>query len=201
MSLGPIALHFRSDMISRMLLFSLLGFILFLAAFYFSLLLIAAVNSRTATNNPWLALVHAHLGPLARLPAWLKLLAPFLMTFLLWLAMASLFGTLGLAVAWKSSRQLVYQAALIGLSACLLWQYVVGAVLVLYILSSYVYLGAAPFWNFINGTAHGLLRPLVRLPLRVGKIDLAPFLALGLLALIIIFALRGLASLYARLGV
>lgn len=199
-SFGPIALHFRSDMFTRMFLFSLLGFLLFLAAFYFSLLLIAAVNHAPASNDRWSTLVRAHLGPLARWPAWLMLLTPVLITFLFWLATGSLFGAMKLSMPPKSFRQLVEQAAVIGLSAWLLWQYVIAAVLVLHVVSSYVYFGNEPFWNFMGPTARGLLRPLAWLPLRLGKIDLTPLLALGLLVLIVIFAPRGLGWLYGKFG-
>jgi uncharacterized protein YggT (Ycf19 family) len=199
-TLGPIALHFRSDMFTRMLLFSLLGFFLFLATFYFSLLLVTGMNRHTTNTDQWRALVRAHLGVLARLPEWLMLLAPFIITFLFWVTLGSMFGALQLSLPPKSFRHLIEQAAVIGFSAWLLWQYVIAAVLLLHIVSSYVYLGTAPFWKFIGATARGLLRPLAWLPLRVGKVDLTPLLALSLLALIIIFAPRGLSWLYYKSG-
>jgi uncharacterized protein YggT (Ycf19 family) len=95
-----------------------------------------------------------------------------------------------------SFYQLFIQASIIGLDGWMLWQYVIGAVLVLSIVSSYVYLGNAPFWNYINATAQQLLRPFQILPLRLGQVDLAPVLALALLVTVVIFAPAGLASLY-----
>ena len=197
-SLAAIVLHFRSDLFTRMLLFSLLNFLVFLAAFYFSLLLIAAVNRKTTPANPWNAVVRAHLGIFARLPSWLCLLLPFIFTFLLWLALAPLLASMKIHLPVKSFSQLCAQAAVIGLSGWLFWPYVIAAILLLHIISSYVYFGNAPFWHFINTTARGLLRPVAWLPLRVGKVDFTPLLTLGLLALIILFAPRGLAWLYGR---
>jgi uncharacterized protein YggT (Ycf19 family) len=48
-------------------------------------------------------------------------------------------------------------------------------------------------------TAQTLLSPLKKFPLRAGKVDFAPVLALGLLFLAAEFAGRGLNLLYARL--
>jgi uncharacterized protein YggT (Ycf19 family) len=95
----------------------------------------------------------------------------------------------------------VEQAFVIGLGAWLLWQYVLATVLLFHLVSSYVFFGSAPFWSFITTTARNLLQPLARLPLRAGKIDFTPVLALLLLAAIVIFAPRGLAWLYGRFAV
>jgi uncharacterized protein YggT (Ycf19 family) len=199
LSFGPISLHFRSDMFMPMFLFSLLGFLFFLAAFYFSLLLIAGVNPKV-NNNPWHTLVSVHLGFIARLPRWLMLLSPFLFTFLFWMAAGPIFGVLELVAPAKSFRHLAGQAAVIGLSAWLIWPYVIAIVLLLHVISSYVYLGKASFWKFIASTARNLLKLIALLPLRLGKIDLAPLLMLALLSLIVIFAPGWLAWLYNRFG-
>ena len=199
LSFGPIALHFRTDDFWRMLIFSVLGFGMSLAAFYFSLLFTAAVNRSAPKDEPWTALVRAHLGVFSRLPAELMLLAPFLITACFWIALAPAFEKLQLTVATKSFTRVLEQALVIGLSAWMLWQYVLTMLLVLYLVSSYVYLGAASFWKFIAFTARNLLRPLSLLPLRVGKVDLGPVLALALVIAFAIYAPRGLSRLYARL--
>ena len=100
----------------------------------------------------------------------------------------------------RSLAQLCGQAAVVGIAGWLVWGYAIGAVLILYVLSSYVYLGNAPFWSFINLTARNLLRPLSALPLRLGKIDLAPLLALALLAVLAWWAPAGLEWAYRKLG-
>ena len=198
--LGPITLHFRNDMFMPMLLFSLLGFLFFLAVLYFSLMLLAAVNRGSPENNAWLALIRAHLGPLARWHAPLLLLAPFVVTFLLWLLLGPLFSALQLSAPSSSFAHLARQALVIGLSAWLPWPGLIAGVFALHFVASYVYFGSAPFWNFINATARRLLRPLTLLPLRLGKLDFTPLLGLALMVPVIIYAPQGLTSLYERLA-
>jgi uncharacterized protein YggT (Ycf19 family) len=126
------------------------------------------------------------------------LLAPFALTFLFWIAVGPLFGALKLGTDAKSFLHLAGQAAVIGLSAWLVWPYLLAVVLLLHTVSSYVYLGKSPFLNFITTTARNLLRPLAPLPLQIGKIDFAPLLMLGLLALVIAYAPGWLTWLYRR---
>lgn len=197
---GPITLHFRNDMFMPMLLFSLVGFGFFTAVFYFSLLLLALLNNRQTESNHWLALVRAHLGRFARWPAWVLALVPFVVAFLFWLAAGPLFGWLQLAVPAASFAQLTKQALVIGLSAWLPWPWIIAGVLGLHIAASYVYFGPAPFWDFINATARGGLRPLAVLPLRAGKVDFTSPVGLALMIGIILYAPRGLTWLYERVA-
>lgn len=199
--LGAIVLHFRSDMFMRMLVFSLLGFLLFLAVFYFSLLLLAGTSQPSNKSDPWVGWVRAHLGPVARLPGWLQLLLPPVITFCFWIIIGPLLGLMGVQALAVSFRHLVEQAAVIGLGAWLGWQFLILAVLVLHMISSYVYLGNAPFWNLITITGQNLLRPLAALPLRAGKIDFAPVLALAVVLLAAFFVPPLLVWLYARLPI
>ena len=68
--------------------------------------------------------------------------------------------------------------------------------LALYVLNSYVYLGDFAFLDFVNTTSHGLLRPLRRLPLRVGRVDLAPLAGMALVMLAAEYGRRGLGRLH-----
>ena len=197
--LGAIVLHFRSDMFTRMFVFSLLSFLLFLAVFYFSLLLLAGLSRPSGPAAPWSAWVRAHLGPAARLPGWLLLLLPPAVTFCAWILLGPLLGWMQVQAGAVSLRHLVEQAVVIGLASWLCWQFFVIAVLVLHVVSSYVYLGNAPFWNLITLTAQSLLRPLAWLPLRAGRIDFAPVFALAVVVLAAVFVPSLLVWLYARL--
>ena len=196
LSLGAIVLHFRSDLFTRMLMFSLLGFLEFLAAFYFSLLFIVGMNRDGNSADPWNGLARGHLGMLARLPPIVCLLLPYFAVFLLWIVIGPLLAVMQIHLPVKSFFQLCAQAAVIGLIGWLSWQYVIALLLVIHLLSSYVYFGNAPFWIFVGATTRQLLRPLAWLPLRLGKLDFTPLLALGLLAAAIYFAPSFLSWLY-----
>jgi uncharacterized protein YggT (Ycf19 family) len=199
-SMPGFVLHFRPDVFARMVIFSVLGFVIFLGAFYFSLLLICMVNRAAGESDYWNAFVRAHLGIFAKLPWAGCLLAPFVAGFLFWLAIGPCLAAIEVHQPVKSFTQLCGQATVVGLGSWLLWQYVVGAVLILHVLSSYVYLGNAPFWSFVGTTARNLVRPLSWLPLRLGKIDFTPLVALALLALAVWFAPESLEWLYRKLG-
>ena len=54
-------------------------------------------------------------------------------------------------------------------------------VLILYLLNSFVYFGEQILWKNVEASGKRLLTPLSYLPLVVGKVDLAPFLALALM--------------------
>ena len=199
-SMPGFVLHFRPDVFGRMLVFSVLGFVIFLGAFYFSLLLVAAVNRASGESDYWNAFVRAHLGLFARLPPVACLLTPFVLSFLFWLAVGPCLAAIQVHQRVSSFAQLCGQATVVGLGSWLVWPYVAGTVLILHVLSSYVYLGNAPFWNFVSITARNLLRPLAAVPLRLGKIDFTPLLALTLLALAAWFAPEALEWLYRKLG-
>ena len=81
----------------------------------------------------------------------------------------------------------------------LAWKYLITSLLLLYLLNSYVYLGNHAFWNFLAATARNLLAPLGILPLRLGKIDFAPVLAIAAVLVASRFAERGLTILYRHL--
>ena len=60
-------------------------------------------------------------------------------------------------------------------------KFVLPVILLLHLVTSYVYLGKSPVWDFIATTARGLLALLRWLPLRVGKLDLGPLAAIVLI--------------------
>jgi uncharacterized protein YggT (Ycf19 family) len=87
----------------------------------------------------------------------------------------------------------------LGLGAYLTWKFVIAAFLILFVLSSYVYLGNQPFWNYVALTGRNMIRPFDAIPLRVGKIDFAPVVTLALVFLASHYAQFGLILLYRRL--
>ncbi len=196
--LGPTTLVFRSDFLGRMFLFSLGGFAVTLIVFYFWLLLLSCLNRQIPDTDPQQKLVRLHLGPLERWPIFLKLLLPCLTVMALWCLCNAPLVTLGMTPK-VSGAHLAGQGALIGLATFLSLKYLLIGFLLLHLLNSYVYFGEFSFWTFVDATARGILRPFKPLPLRIGKIDLAPIVAIAVIILITELSRRGLTLLYQRL--
>jgi uncharacterized protein YggT (Ycf19 family) len=197
-SLGPTTLSFRSDLPGRMVLFSVLSFGVALGVFYLWLLLLSCVNGQGPDAGPVQRLVRVWLGRLERWPGAIKLLLPLAVAVPAWCLLHPLLARLNMAPANAPGR-LLAQGVVIGLAVYLTLQYLVIALLILYLLNSYVYLGEFTLWNFVDVTTRRLLRPLQWLPLRARKIDFAPVLSIILVALAAEFARRGLARLYQQL--
>jgi uncharacterized protein YggT (Ycf19 family) len=98
-----------------------------------------------------------------------------------------------------SAAHRIEESFVIGLGSYLLWKYIAGALLALYLLNSYIYFGKHPFWNYVNAGSRTLLRPLRAVPLHIGRVDFAPVAGIVLVFLIAELAGRGLAALYLRL--
>jgi uncharacterized protein YggT (Ycf19 family) len=196
--LGPTTLAFRSDLLGRMFLFSVLSFAVTLGLFYLGLLLLSAVNSPVTDADPGQRVVRAYLGKLDRWPWVFKLFLPLAVTALAWCLLNPLLTQLNMVPA-DSWRHLVGQGAVIGLAVYLPLKFLLVAFLFLHLLNTYVYLGEFTLWNFINATARRLLWPLHWLPLQVGKIDFVPILSIILIVVAAEFAQRGLLQLYQKL--
>jgi uncharacterized protein YggT (Ycf19 family) len=197
--LGAIAILFRSDFFERMLLFSVLGFLLTLAVFYSCLLLLSLVNSRELELDPLQRLMRLHLGPLERWPWAVKLLLPLAAILLVWLLLYPVLAWFELVPQQVSAKHRLAEGFVIGLGSYLLWRFVVVGVLALCLLTTYVYLGNHWFWKFVAATGRNMLLPLRRLPLQLGKLDLRPIFGIGLVLVLSYFAERGLLALYEQL--
>ncbi|MDB6066082.1 MAG: hypothetical protein JWR26_2290 [Pedosphaera sp.] len=184
LGLGIIPLYFRSDIHIQMLVFSMLSFGLTLAVFYSWVLLLSVVNKSVPDSDPLQRLVRLHFGWLERLPDTMKLLLPFLVGTLLWLGLQPLLGRLSVVPQIKSTAQLIEQAAVIGAGTYLAWKYLIVGVLVLHVLNSYVYLGNHPVWGFMDATARNMLAQFRWPPLRLGKMDFRPLVAIALVFLV-----------------
>ena len=170
--LGAITLSFRCDAFDRILLYSFLSFGLTLGIFYGWLCLLSAVNSRQTELDAVQRQVQLLIGPLAQFPAIVQALTPFVVAALLWLFWGPFFEHLRLMPPRQSFWQLMQQAVVIGFSLVLSLKYLVAGLLGLHFLNTYVYLGGAPFWNFVTVSARNLAWPLRWC--RFGKVDLAP---------------------------
>jgi len=194
-----IAIPFRSDNWWRMLLFSGLSFALTLAVCYLWLLLLSLVNRRAAETDPVQKLVRLHLGRVDRWPWPVKSLLPLLVSLSLWCLLSLFLARLGIIPPARSQTHRLEQALVIGLGSYLSWKYLIGGLLALHLVGSYVYLGNQPLWSFIALTGRNLLTPLRWVPLRLGKVDFAPVVGIALVFFSAELAMRGLTALYQRL--
>lgn len=185
MDLGAVVLPFRSDYLDRMLLFSLLSFGRFLLGFYLCLLLLSVANQRTPPGNTVLQWIRSPLGLLERWPAAIKLLLPFFAGIILWMLLNPVlvyFHILPRPAGGYS--QVSEQAVVMGFMTYRAWKTPLLIVLFIHLITSYTYLGNHPLWEFVHSTAQNILRPLDALPLRLGRLDLVPLIAIALILLV-----------------
>jgi len=192
---GVTALPFRSNWFAAMLIFSFLSFGVTLGIFYIGLLFMSLLSG----PEPIHSLVKIPLGRVDDWPRWAKILLPFVATAVLWWLASWPLGWLDITLKQLSPAHRFEQSLVIGLDGYLVWKFPLGALLVLYLLNSYIYFGRHPLWKYVSVTAQKLLRPLSLLPLRVGRVDFAPVLGLCLLFLAAELAARGLNWVFPRL--
>ena len=183
LDLGVVVPALRGDRLELDLLYSVLSFLRLGVIFYFWLLVLAAINHRTLEPDPLLKLVRLHLGRIARWYwAWgIALLV--LLAAVLWVGVQPVLVHLDMASRPLSTAHLAEQGLLVGLGLFLTLKFLLPALLLLYFISSYVYLGTNPFWDFIAASARNILGPLQML--RVGKLDLAPLAGIALVVLLL----------------
>lgn len=178
LNLGLTTLPFRSDQLTRMLIFSFFSFGLVLWVLCVWLLALSLLGGPL----PMHALVTIPLGRVDRWPRWAKALLPFLGSALAWWLASFLLARLNMVVPMSSAGRF-QQSCLLGASSYLLWQYPLGLILILRLLNSYIYFGKHPVWKYVDATAQTILQPFERMGLRAGRVDFAP-----LVGIILIFA-------------
>jgi len=193
---GVTLLPFRSDYLSRTLIFSAVSFGKLLAGFHVWLLLLAVINHRLRDTDPFQRMVHLLLWRLGRWHWSLLLLLGPAVAALLWLALHPVFAWCQAVPPNTTSGHLALEGVCLWASLLLSAKYLLAVVLVGHLINSYVYLGSQAVWSFISATAASCLRPLRWLPLRAGRLDAAPILALVLVFLFASLAEKWLARLY-----
>ncbi len=103
---------------------------------------------------------------------------PLIVGAVLWLACYPVLVHISVTNPAQSGWHLAGQALLVGGAVYLSLKYFLPAFLLLHLIASYVFLGDNPFWEYVNSTARRMLVPLRRVPLRIGKVDLAPVVAM-----------------------
>lgn len=177
-------LPFQSDFFSRMLLYSALSFARLLFIFLLWLLLLSLLNRETGAGLALTRHLRLHLGPVDRWPWPVKLLLPFLAGAALWWVLNWALATGGLAPRPPAVWPQMGQAALVGVGAYLAWKYLIVGLLLLHWLNTYVHFGRHPVWDHVHALARRLLWPLKPIPLRVGKADFAPIVAMAVVFLV-----------------
>jgi uncharacterized protein YggT (Ycf19 family) len=195
LNLGVISLSFRSDWFDRILLFSLLSFALTLGIFYSWLVLLSLLKG----PKPIHEFVRMQLGRIDGWPDGVKWFLPLVVTAVCWWSASWMLAKMGIiprpiSEAWRIGESLV-----IASQSYLIWRFPIAALLALHLLNSYIYFGRHPIWNYVAAAAQTLLRPLGKIPLRIGKVDFAPVVGIALVFLAAEFAGRGIGLLYRRL--
>jgi uncharacterized protein YggT (Ycf19 family) len=196
LDLGITALSFSSNlsgpMLSflRMLVFSIFSFGLMLGVFYLWLLLLSILAGPEPL--PFHRLVRMPLGGM-------EFFLPLMVTATFWWLASWLLAWLQVILEPASPAHRIEEALVIGLGSYLAWKYLIGTLLVLHLLNSYIYFGKHPFWGYVNAEAQTLLSPLRVVPLRAGRVDFAPVVGIVLVFLAAELAGRGLVLLYGKL--
>ena len=180
-----VVLAFRSDQYLLTMLFSLLSFARMLIICYFWLLALVVINRRNAELDPLHKMLRLHLGPVARWPWLLQVLLPLVVITGLWMALHPLLTHFGIISPVRSPAHLAEQGLLIGTALYFTLQYLLPVFLLLHLVTSYVYLGSNPVWDFVGVTARNLAAPLRWLPLRLARFDFAPLAGVILILLLL----------------
>ena len=194
LDLGVTAVFFHSNVIGQMLLFSIFSFARIFSIFYISLVLLSVVEGPMSIQR----LVKMQLGRIDDWPHWIKLPLPLVVIALSW-------GLASWPFSWLHPKPMmsvshrIEEALIIGLGSYLVWKFLIAALLVLHLLNSYIYFGRHPLWNYVHVVAKQMLRPLEKIPLRMGKVDFAPLVGIALVFLLAELAGRALIYVYGRL--
>ena len=180
-----VTLTFRGAFFLPTLLFSMLSFLRAFLILYFWLLTLAALNQGTGNSDPLQKMISLQLGGLTRWPWYAQMIAPILAGAALWILFHPVLVYLKVAEQTQSHWHLAGQSALVGVGIIFTLKFLLPAFLVLHLMASYVFLGKSPALDFAEMTARNILKPLNRFPLIVGKIDLAPILAIAIILLLL----------------
>jgi uncharacterized protein YggT (Ycf19 family) len=192
LNLGVISPAFFSDHFGRALLFSILSFLVALGILYSCLLLLSLLKGPKPVQD----FVRLQLGRIDAWPSGVKLILPFLVTGIGWWSISWALASLQIVPQPVSPAARIAESFIISVQSYLIWKYPIAILLTLHLLNNYIYFGRHPVWHYADVTAGTLLRPLKKLPLRIGKLDLTPVLGIAIVFLAAEFAARALRHLW-----
>jgi uncharacterized protein YggT (Ycf19 family) len=177
-----------------MLLYSCLGFGRVFILFHFALIFLGLVNRQVSDTDVVQRFVRVQLGGLAAWPVWFLGLLPLLGCALLWVVLSPLLVWTDLLAPVPTPGVRLFQGVLLGAAGYLAWKYLIVVLLAGYLFHTHVFVGHSTLWNFVAVSGRNLLAPLRRLPLRVGRLDFAPIVAIALVLSASHYAVMGLAA-------
>jgi uncharacterized protein YggT (Ycf19 family) len=177
---GVVSVSMRSDNFWRMLFFSILSFGFIVILFQLWMVFLSMVQPRTAGAGLFQPLIQDNLGRVDLFPTITKALLPLLGVAMLWWLVSWPLTAWGIFPRPVSSAHRFEQALVVGLGSYLVWKYLIGLILVLHLLNSYIYFGRHPVWAYVDAVAKVILSPLRKLPLRAGRVDFSPIAMLAL---------------------
>lgn len=169
--------HFRSDIFSRAIAYSILSFSRWLSAFYLCLALLITIIPKEYSAGIWRSFLHCQFGRLSGLPKISLWIGALLLASLLHIIEIEWMALIGVRV--ENSQNYSHLPLLIMLDFRAA-TYLTMGIVTLYILNSFVYFGEKKFWKNIDDYGNQLLTPVRSIPLVVGKADLAPFLVMAI---------------------
>ncbi len=180
-----VTLAFRNYVLGSAMLYSCLSFVRALAVVYFWMLALATINRNLAEANPVKRMIRLYLGRFGQWPWPVQAVSLLLVVAGVWIAAHPLLLEHRVVDRSQSAAHLMEQGLLIGLGLLFSLKYLLPAVLLLYLVASYVYVGSSPFWDYISSTGRNLLAPLRWAPLRFSRLDLTPLVAAVLILLLL----------------
>jgi len=189
---GPIVVPFRADAgIYAMLLFSFYSFGVVLVVFQIWALFLSLLKAAAPESDSLRQLLRLHLGRTENWPRLVKIVLPLVVVSVLWWLACWPLNHFGMP-APPGILARCEQALLVGIGSYLALKYLLVGIFAAYFVHSYVFFGRHPFWQHLDLIARQLLRPIRSVPLRLGRLDFAPLVAIALTLLIVEVAENGI---------
>tara|TARA_B100001123_G_scaffold132559_1_gene153762 strand:+ start:1931 stop:2749 length:819 start_codon:yes stop_codon:yes gene_type:complete len=168
--------HFRSDFFPRALAYSILSFSRWLIALYICFALLITIIPKEDSSGIWgsfLRCQFSRLGKLQTIALWVTAL---LLASLLHIVEIEWMTLIGVRVENTQNYHHLPLLVMLDFRAA---TYLTMVIVSLYILNSFIYFGEKKFWKKVDDCGKQLLAPIRKIPLMVGKLDLAPFVVMA----------------------
>ena len=158
--------------------FSVATFGQWLVVYYYCLFFLSLIAPRPPVAEGWRRFLRSQLGPVHEWPATVRVALPVLGAAVWHYGLASWLGALQAFPVSMGPLGLQWVLVMTALNLQAVAWLALG-VLGMFVIQNYVVLGGAELWRVTEAGGRALLRPLQALPLRTGRVDLAPLVAMG----------------------